>query len=119
LEHITRDFSLTNYRVLEPDEEMVNLAVRVYAEKIHCQPLPLFRINGLASRVRGWPQYLLLSFVALVARFSPGILSGQPGEDRLGCHRKARRDLMVRIAGNDYSLEIMQSLSPNPGRDCR
>lgn len=95
---------------LDLDEEIVNHAVQVYAERIHCQPLPLFGIVELASRIRRWPQHLLLSFMALTARFSPDILPAHIRQDRLGCHLKARRELMIKLAENDNSLEILQSL---------
>jgi len=92
------------------NEEIMDYACQIYVEKLHCQPLPLFDAAELRSKTRTWPEHLLLSFTALTARFVPELLPNRFREYRLECHQQARRELMIKLAGNDCSLELMQSL---------
>jgi hypothetical protein len=93
---------------MDINEELIGTAIRVYTERIHCQPLPLFEPSNLAINIRKWPEYIFLSFIALIARFSPAILPN--GHDRLKCQAKARRLLMIQVSEDNVGLEVLQSL---------
>lgn len=97
-------------RFSNPSDPSISQLVNVYTERIHCQPLPLFDPLNLASHVRNWPQYLLWSFIALTARLLPDRASEADEKDPSECLRKARRELMCRLAESNISLEILQSL---------
>ena len=92
------------------NEEVMDYACQIYVEKLHCQPLPLFDAAELRSKTRTWPEHLILSFTALTARFVPELLPLRFRDYRLECHQQARRELMIKLASNDCSLELMQSL---------
>lgn len=97
-------------RIASPDEETIYRAARVCVEKVISQPLPLFRSSELAARARNWPSYLLTSFVLVASRFSPETIPGLTARDRLHCHDKVRRDLMIRLAEDNVHLEVLQCL---------
>lgn len=89
---------------------MIDRAVQVYIDKIHWQPLPLFPLDNLSSRVLGWPQHLLLNLLSITTRFSSEILPGWTTHDRQRCRTKARRELMNCIEADAERLTTLQSL---------
>ncbi|KAL6702381.1 hypothetical protein ACN47E_002347 [Coniothyrium glycines] len=121
---IVENFSDFVYRRLLPDTQMVEApiqrnssshlgdeavreAMEIYMSQIHGQPLLLFSTNELSSSSHKWPFYLRRSFVALTVRLS----STHPEQDdHQSLFFQARRQVMTRLAMNDRSLAILQSL---------
>lgn len=83
--------------------------MNVYISKIHCQPLPLFDTFSIESDAIEWPRCLLLSLIAVTSRLSPDVMPGWTANDRRDCYKKARRELMIRVAEDVGHLEVLQS----------
>jgi hypothetical protein len=91
------------------DGPTIARAIDVYISKIHCQPLPLFEILDLRPDADTWPQCLLLSLIVITSRLSPNVMPGWSVEERRDCHKKARREVMIKVAEDAGCLEILQS----------
>lgn len=102
-------FCLTLHSSLSIGQGTIARAVNVYISKIHCQPLPLFETLGLESDATGWPRCLVLSLIAVTSRLSPDVMPGWTANDRRDCYKKARREVMIRVAEDIGHLEILQS----------
>lgn len=100
---------LTDRRSWIFDQSTIARAINVYISKIHCQPLPLFDISGLESDTIGWPQCLLLSLVVITSRLSPDVMPEWSAKERRDCYKKARREVMIKLAEDASHPEVLQS----------
>lgn len=106
---IASKYRLTDYRSWNFDPSIISRAINVYISKIHCQPLPLFEIFNLDSDTKRWPHHLLLSLVVITSRLSPDVMPEWSAKERRDCCRKARREVMIKLAEDIGHLEILQS----------
>lgn len=107
---IAFQFHLTDRRSWNFDQSTIARAVNVYVSKVHCQPLPLFETIDLGHDTAKWPQCLLLSLVLITSRLSPDVMPEWTLKERRDCYRKARREVMIKLAEDFSHLEVLQSL---------
>jgi len=54
----------------DPPPTVLDHFVLVYETTVHLQPLPLFELDSLRTKLQNAPQYFLHSFLALMLQFS-------------------------------------------------
>ncbi|RKL39309.1 hypothetical protein BFJ72_g6781 [Fusarium proliferatum] len=95
----------------QPTQEALEHFVKVYENKIHLQPLPLFRLDRLEEQLLKAPRFLLWSFMALTLMLSTHpFYDGQRTVATDFYTRKAEEVVSNLASEGDKSPEVTQSL---------
>ena len=89
----------------------MDYSVDVYKTKIHLQPLPLFDLQDLSSRLSQATPFLQWAFLALCLGFSSPDYPTDHGTDTVQFYTRSAHEAVVRLASEGTAtLEVLQAL---------
>ena len=95
----------------QPPIEVVEHFVDVYRTTMHLQPLPLFRLEGLADQLLAGPQFVLWSFLSLMLTISSHDFFQGQEDIAEGFYARSSEDTTTRLSScGKFGVEVTQSL---------
>ncbi|KAF4972206.1 hypothetical protein FSARC_1188 [Fusarium sarcochroum] len=96
----------------DPPQDVLNHFVQVYGTTVHLQPLPLFELDSLSTKLQNAPQYFVHSFLALMLEFSTHEFYHNSHSEAARFYSRSAAATTQRVAaeGNPRA-EVIQALS--------